>query len=313
MVKQKQSTNLGWFLIIASSLLFGLNAGTSKVLVHAGFEPNFIVGFRSVATGTLALILVLIKNPKSLKISWREIPMLVLFGVVGIMLLQWTYTNAVARLPVGIALLIEYSSAVVIPIVDWLLFRKKAGRGIWLGIAFAMVGVLTVSQIWHTTLDGLGLLFGFGALACATFYFLINEHIQTSRDSYSTLFYTMVASALCWNLLTRPQLSDQPDLTSALNLGGNLAGIQVPMWFGLLWLGVVGSFLPMLLNFMAMRHITATDAGLASISEVVFAFLFGALWLGEGVSGIQFIGAVFVIAGIVFAQRSTAVKTQTID
>jgi len=305
-VPATKNRNLGWALIILSSLLFGLNASTSKVLVHAGFEPNFIVGFRSTSTAVLALVLVLAINPRSLKITWRELPVLILFAVFGLTMMQWTYTMAVSRLPVGIALLIEYTSAVAIPILNWLLFRKKSGKGIWFGIAFALSGVLIVSQIWHTELDPIGLLFAFGAMACCTFYFLINEHTQTNRDSYSTLFYTMTISAVFWISLTHPSLGNQPQLSAPLNLTGNLAAISVPMWLGLVWLGVMGSFLPMLLNFLALRHITSTDAGLASISEVIFAFAFGSLWMQEGISGIQFIGAVLVILGIVFAQRSTA-------
>jgi len=309
-VHRSRNENRGWFFIIASSLLFGLNASTSKVLVESGFQPNFIVGYRSTFTAVMALILVLSVNPKSLQVSWCELPMLALFGVVGISMLQWTYTNAVSRLPVGIGLLIEYSSAVVIPVVNWLLFRKKTGKGIWLGIAFAMAGVLIVSQIWHSTLDPVGLAFAFGAMGCATFYFIISEHVQSNRDSYSTLFYTMVFSGLVWNLITRPSISDQPNLSTSLDLTGNLHGLHLPAWVALLWLGLLGSFLPMLLNYLALQHISSTGAGLASISEVVFAFTFGALWLGEGVSGIQFVGAVLVIAGIVLAQRASTVRIE---
>lgn len=304
----KKNRNLGWALIILSSLLFGLNASTSKVLVHAGFEPNFIVGYRSTSTALLALVLVLATNPKALKITWRELPMLILFGIVGLTMMQWTYTMAVSRLPVGIALLIEYTSAVAIPIVNWILFKKRSGKGIWFGIAFAMSGVLIVSQIWHSTLDPLGLAFAFGAMVCCTFYFLISEHTQSTRDSFSTLFYTMAISAVFWISLTQPKLGNQPPLDSSLSLSGNLANLTVPMWVGLVWLAVFGSFAPMLCSFLALRHITSTDAGLASISEVIFAFAFGALWLGEGISGIQLVGAVLVILGIVFAQRSTAPK-----
>jgi drug/metabolite transporter (DMT)-like permease len=305
-VQRPRNANLGWFLTIASSFLFGLNASTSKVLVHAGFDPVFIVGYRSSVTAILALILVLFWNPKALKVTWRELPMLIVFGVVGITLMQWTYTNAVSRLPVGISLLIEYTSSVVIPLVNWLLFRKRAGRGIWLGIAFAMTGVLIVSQFWNAVLDPVGLAFAFGAMLCVTFYFIISEHTQNTRDTYSTLFYTMAFSAIFWISLTRPSLAAQPSLTGTLNLTGNLAGITVPNWVGLAWLGVMGSFLPMLLNYLALRHLHSTGVGLASISEVVFAFLFGALWLSEGISGIQFLGAVLVMAGIVLAQRSSA-------
>lgn len=311
-MRGKRNPNLGWALIILSSLLFGLNASTSKVLVHAGFEPNFIVGFRSTATATLALILVLSVNPKSLRLHWRELPMLILFAVLGITMMQWTYTNAVARLPVGIALLFEYTSAVSIPIINWLIFRKRASKQIWLGIGFAMAGVVIVSQIWHSSLDPVGVAFAFGAMGCVSFYFIMSEHIQSSRDSFSTLFYTMTISAVFWFSLTKPQLSHQPDLAAGLNLTGNLAQIHVPMWVGLVWLGVMGSFLPMLFNYLALRHITSTDAGLASISEVIFAFSFGAIWLGEAISGIQLLGAVLVIAGIVLAQRST-IRVQPIQ
>ena len=305
----KRNPNLGWFLTIASSLFFGLNASTSKVLVHAGFEPNFIVGFRSAATAVLALIVVLATNPRALRVSWREIPTLVLFGVIGISLLQWSYTNAVSRLPVGISLLIEYLSSVAVPIVSWVLFKKRVGRGIWLGIALAMTGVFIVSQFWHSTLDPVGVVFAFGAMASCTFYFLISERVQAHRDSYSTLFYTMAFSAIAWIGVTQPSLANQPNLKAPLDLVGNLAGVNVPMWAGLLWLGIMGSFLPMLLNYLALRHLHSTGVGLASISEVVFAFIFGALWLGEVISGIQGVGAVLVISGIVVAQLSTRSKS----
>jgi drug/metabolite transporter (DMT)-like permease len=305
-VQGKRNPNLGWVLTIASSFLFGLNAATSKVLVHAGFTPNFIVGYRSTATAVLALFLLLAWNPKLLKVTWREIPMLIVFGVLGISMMQWTYTNGVSRLPVGISLLIEYLASVGVPIVNWLLFRKKAGRGIWLGIVLAMAGVTVVSQFWHATLDPVGMAYAFGAMGCVIFYFITSERMQKSRDSYSLLFYSMAASAIFWWLVVHPSLAEQPKLTDALNLGGNLAGITVPMWAGLAWLGVFGSFVPMLFNYLALRHLHSTGVGLASISEVVFAFIFGAIWLGESITGIQLAGAVLVIAGIVMAQLSSS-------
>ena len=301
----KRNPNLGWALTIASSFLFGLNAATSKVLVHAGYSPNFIVGFRSTATALLALALLLAWKPNLLKVTWRELPMLIIFGILGISLMQWTYTNAVSRLPVGISLLIEYLASVGVPLVNWLLFRKKAGRGIWIGIVLAMSGVTVVSQFWHATLDPVGMAFAFGAMACVIFYFISSERMQKSRDSYSLLFYSMTASAVFWWIFVHPSLSEQPNPNANLNLTGNLAGLNVPMWAGLLWLGVFGSFVPMLFNYLALRHLHSTGVGLASISEVVFAFLFGSLWLGENVSGIQLAGAVLVIAGIVIAQLSS--------
>ena len=85
---------LGWTLIIASSLLFGLNASTTKVLVHAGFDPTFLVPYRSSASAVLALVVVLVTNPKSLKVGFKELGTLALFGIVGLALLAWLVAAA---------------------------------------------------------------------------------------------------------------------------------------------------------------------------------------------------------------------------
>ena len=303
-MKSARNPNLGWLLTVCSSLLFGLNASTTKVLVHAGFTPNFIVGYRSTATAVLALALVLIWKPSLLKITWRELPALIAFGILGISLMQWTYTNAVSRLPVGISLLIEYLASVGVPVLNWLLFRKRAGKAIWLGISLAMSGVLIVSQFWNAVLDPVGLAYAFGAMACVMFYLITSERIQNHRDSYSMLFYTMLASAVFWWVFVRPDVASQPNLAVSLNLSGNLGAVTVPMWVGLAWIGVFGSFVPMLLNYLALSNLGSTGVGLASISEVVFAFIFGWLWLAETISGIQLAGAVLVTSGIVIAQIS---------
>lgn len=72
----------------------------------------------------------------------------------------------------------------------------------------------------------------------------------------------------------------------------------------LIWIGAFGSFLPMLLTYLGLRNLGATAAGIGSTAEVIFAFLFGWLWLQEDISGIQLLGAVFVIVGIGIAQSS---------
>ena len=44
---------------------------------------------------------------------------------------------------------------------------------------------------------------------------------------------------------------------------------------------VLGSFAPFLLSFYALKHLTATAAGIVASSEVIFAFVVAWLWLGE--------------------------------
>ena len=302
---------LGWALLIGSSILFGLNASTSKVLVHAGgISPEIMVIYRSAASAVLAGLAVLLGNRKAFAVNRREWPALLVFGVVGIGVMQWSYTNAVSRLPVGISLLFEYTAAIWVPLIAWLVLKQRASNRLWIGAGVAVAGLLVVSQIWASKLDPVGVFFGFLTAAAVSFYFLIAEHTQSSRDTMSTLFYTMTISTTFWLIVSHPSPSAIPNLTNSITLGGNLGNLTVPTWALLLWLGVFGSFIPMLMGYWSLRHISATAAGIGSTSEVIAAFVFGWLWLQEGLSGIQLIGAVFVLIGIAIAQTSRKVAIE---
>ena len=301
--KPKNAT-LGWVLILGASLLFGLNASTSKVLVASGISPEVLVIYRSAFTAALAAVAVLLHNPKAFRVQVREWPGLIAFGIVGIGIMQWSYTNAVSRLPVGISLLFEYTAAIWVPLFSWIIFKQRAGKQLWFGAALALAGLLVVSQIWHSQLDPVGVGFGFLAAASVTFYFIIAERTQNSRDSYSTLFYTMLISTVFWLVVNHPSIEAFPNLHAPILLGGSFGGATLPTWVMLIWIGAFGSFLPMLLTYLGLRNLGATAAGIGSTAEVIFAFLFGWLWLQEDISGIQLLGAVFVLVGIGIAQSA---------
>jgi drug/metabolite transporter (DMT)-like permease len=78
----------------------------------------------------------------------------------------------------------------------------------------------------------------------------------------------------------------------------------------LAWIGIFGSFLPMLFSFLALTHLRATSVGVISTAETVMAFVFGWAWLNERIDGLQALGGLFVIAGIVLAQTSRVQKQE---
>ena len=79
----------------------------------------------------------------------------------------------------------------------------------------------------------------------------------------------------------------------------------------LIWIGVFGSFIPMLFSFLALTHLRATAVGVISTAETVMAFVFGWVWLNEIIDGLQALGGFIVIAGIVLAQTSRVKDQET--
>ncbi|MFM5905701.1 MAG: EamA family transporter [Micrococcales bacterium] len=301
---------LGLSLALASSLLFGLNATTSKILVESGISPELMVIFRSAATAALAAAWLLVTNRQAFRVKVREWPSLVVFGIVGVGLMQWAYTQGVSRLPIGISLLIEYTAIVMVPIASWFLFKTRVGKGLWIGVALVLAGLAVVGKLGTNSLDPVGVLFAFLAAVFLTVYFIMGEHGQRNRDAFSTLFYSMAIATVFWILVNRPSMASLPDLGSNLALPFLPDSQTVPLWTLVLWLGVGGSFAPMLFSYLALRHLSASAVGIASTAETIFAFLFAYLLLGEKIDGLQTAGGLLVIAGIVIAQMSRSPKQE---
>jgi drug/metabolite transporter (DMT)-like permease len=301
---QKRNPTVGAVFALSGALLFGLNASTSKVLIASGVDPSVVVLFRSAATSLLAALVVVLTNPKAFKITWREVPRMLLFGVVGVALMQWAYSQAVSNMQVGVALLIEYTAIIWVPLASWLIYKEHLKPRIWVSVGLVLAGLLVVSNIWNGGLNLTGVTFAFMAAAFLTLYFIMGEHAQKTRDTFSTLAYSMLVSTMFWFIFAPWQNFDASRLAKTISLSGNLAAVNVPLWVLLIWLAVMGSFVPMALSYRALHHMSATGTGIASTAETVFAFSFGFIWLNEQISGTQIIGGLLVLIGIILAQTA---------
>ena len=295
---------LGVIFALAGVVLFGLNASSSKVLMESGVSPEELVIFRSLATAIGAGVVLVLTKPTAFRVRLPEWRNLILFGVFGVALMQWSYSNAVANLPVGIALLIEYTAIVIVPLVSLWLFKEKVLPRLWFAIVMVLGGLVVVSRIWDGGLNPVGVMFAIAAALFLSFYFLMGEHTLRNRDAMSTLFYSMSISAVFWLIVSPWWNFDTAILAKTISLTGNLDQYSVPLWGLLLWVGIFGSFLPMLFSFLALTHLRATSVGVISTAETVMAFVFGWAWLNEKIDGIQALGGLLVVAGIVLAQTS---------
>jgi drug/metabolite transporter (DMT)-like permease len=274
-----------------------------------GVTAEQITLFRSLSACIIAGLFLAIRNRHAFKVKAAEWKWFLLLGVGGVGLMQWSYANAVANLPVGVALLVQYTAIILVPIAGLLLFKTKVSNRLWLGVALVLTGLVVVSHIWQGGLSPMGLVYaGIAALATTTYY-MVGEHVHKSRDAFSTLFYSMMISALMWVGLSHFWTFDFGRFTTELDLGGNLAGHIIPAWFIFTWLGVMGSFVPLYLTYAALPHLSATGVGIISTTETIFGFVFAYLWLGEKIDGLQTLGGLLVISGIVIAQISRRTST----
>ena len=295
---------LGAVSVSFAAILFGLNASTVKVILHYSISPEQLVLLRSIFTSALAGLILLFTNRSAFRVAPREWPKLIAYGVIGVALMQFSYSNAVSNLPIGIALLIEYTAILMVPLVSRVLFKEHFHSRLWWGIALVLGGLVVVSQLWLGGLNPVGLAWAIAAAIFLTVYFLIGEHTQRNRDAMSSLFYAFGISAVFWAVVNAAHPGPTPNFFETMNLEGNLASVSMPLWLSLLWLGIMGSFVPMWLDFIALGNLSATAVGIIATAETVFAAVFAWAWLQENVSVLQIIGGLIVIGGIVLAETA---------
>ena len=296
---------LGYGMIFLASTLFAINGTVSKVIQDAGLSSARLTQVRSTgAFAGLALVLAL-TNRRALRLRAREIPLLVLFGVCGLAFVQWFYFIAIHRLAIGIALLIQYLAPLLVALWARFVGHEEVRRRIWLALALALAGLALVVEIWSgIALDARGVAASLAGALSYALYILVAEHAVATRDPISLSCYGFFFASLFWAAV-QPWWSF-PDgvLGRTTSLHGHLASLHLPVWALVAWLIVLGAIVPFALVFAALRHVTATRAGIAAMLELPAATLVAFLWLGESLGLFQLLGGGVVLAAIGLAQTS---------
>jgi drug/metabolite transporter (DMT)-like permease len=296
---------LGYAMVISAALLFALNGTVSKVVLQSGVSSLELTQVR--ATGAFlgfALVLAVTRRPM-LRLTRRELPYLVVFGIAGVALVQWLYFVSIGRLPIGIALLLEYLGPILIALWAWAVYKEPIRRRIWLALALALVGLSLVVEVWSgLALDGLGVAAGLSAAVAYAIYVLMAEHAVKWRDPASLTAYGFLFAALFWAAVHPLWRFPAGRLDDSVSLLGHLERYALPVWLLLLYVVVAGTMITFLLVAAALRHISATRVGIVAMLEPVGASAVAFLWLGESFGTAQLIGGAVVLAAILIAQTS---------
>ncbi len=294
----------GYGMVLAAATLWAVNGTVSKViLTSADISSPRLAEVR--ATGAffgLALVLLALR-PSRLRLGWRELPRLVVFGVLGLALVQALYFVAIARLDIGIALLLQYLAPVLVALWARFVMHEQIGRRLWVALMLAFAGLALIVDVWRgLSLDGVGVVAALAAAVTFALYILLAEREVGRRDPASLVCYGSLFAALLW-AVTQPWWTFPAGIVGErVSLLGNLADTQLPVWLLMAFMVVGGTIVPFGLLVGALRHLSATRAGIAAMWEPVAATAVAWAWLGESLDPLQMVGGVVVLAGIAVAQ-----------
>ena len=292
------------FLITAA---FGFAAGgvAAKVLREANLDAFRLTQIRITSAALILLIIALIKGKKQLAVKRSEIKDLVLFGVIGIAVVNSFYYFALKYLYVSVALIIEFTAPIWIALYLRFVKKKNISRTAWIGIICAFSGLVLISQVWTgKSLHPLGVIVAILDALALAYYFLTADRLGQTRSSLSLTTWGMGIAAIFWAMALPWWNFPFEFLTQTFSLSGELSRFSAPGWALILWIVVTATVIPYLLTVAAIKELSASTSSVIAMLEPIIAGVIAWILLNEAFTNIQLFGCAVVLFGIYLADKA---------
>lgn len=288
----------GVTIAVISALAFSSSGPVMKPLLEAGWTVGAALLLRMSIAGLVLAPALVIAIRRQRGFLRRHGLIIAAFGLTGVVGCQVFFFSAMQRMPVGIALLIQYLAPVLLVALAWVRTRRAPSRLVLGGSLVAIVGLVLVVDIAGAQFDLLGVLFALGAAVCMAAYFVIAARTGDSLPplalaSGGLLTGAALLAALC-AIGVLPFAA--PDVTIVLG------DMQLAWWVPVVWVGAVATTIGYALGVIAAPRIGSRVASFVGLSEVLFALGFAWLLLGEAPSGVQFIGGALILLGVILVK-----------
>jgi drug/metabolite transporter (DMT)-like permease len=278
-------------MIATASTLFGLNGSLSRLLFDDGISPITLVEFRMLIGAICLLAVLVIWQRRGLKVPRRSWGWIVAFGL-SLAMVTYTYFVAISRLPLAIALVIQFTAPawMVFGVAIWR--RKLPSVYVLAALGLTFGGVILLTGLWRASLNGLdavGLLYCLLAVVAYIVYLLLGRQVGKSIPSLTATAYGALVASIFW-------FSVQPPWAIPANTWMPYHLILI------LLVGIIGMAIPFSLVLGSLRRIDPTRVGIASMLELVAGGIIAYFWLGQHLDFLQMMGCVLVMGGITILQ-----------
>lgn len=305
-MEEKQWIGMG--LAIMGALFWGLS-GTSVQFLESAKHLNveWLLEVRLLIAGLLTILLAYIqdgmrifdifKNPK-------DMVKLLIFGILGIALAQYTYFIAIAISGVGVATVLQYVAPTMIIIYLFLRYFKKPSIPELFCIVLAMVGTVCI---------------------------VMQEGLDVSSFNGEAMFWGLVSAAsICVYTLQPIELLKKYGTTSIVGFAMFICGIlslamfqqidSEAIWDGMTWVGlftiiILGTVVSFNAYIEGVRRIGAIQGSILSSLEPISAAIFGWALLGNEFTLVGIFGMICIIATVLIIawDRQRQIKREVLE
>lgn len=282
----------GILLVIIGSMLWGVSGTVAQFLFQEkGFSPEWLVVIRLLTSGLILLSYTSIKSKEDIWQVWKSKNTtfnLIIFSVIGMLGVQYTYFAAIKHGNAATATILQYLSPVIITCYLVLKNRKMPKLQEILAIILAIFGtflIITKGSLSTLSISSLALFWGIGAALTSAFYTLYPRNLLSTYGSGIIVGWGMLIGGLAFSFIHQPW-----DFTGQWSISSILAVIFVVLF---------GTLIAFYCYLESLNYIKPTETSILSSMEPLSAAFLSVLWLNVPLDMPQWLGTVCIILTII--------------
>nr|WP_260631711.1 DMT family transporter [Neobacillus niacini] len=281
----------GIILVLMAAIFWGVSGTVAQYLFHQqGFSTNWLVVTRLLIAGVGLLFFSRIVGKQNIWIVWKnknDLLQLVLFGIVGMLGVQYTYFAAIEHGNAATATVLQYLAPVLIALYLCIRARSLPVKHEVIAIIFALCGtflLVTKGNIQNLAISGPAFAWGILSAFALAFYTLYPSRILSKWGTILTVGWGMLIGGIGFSFIHPPWKFE-----------GNWS---LPSFTAVVFVVIFGTLLAFLFYMESMKYIKASEASLLACAEPLSAAFLSVAWLHVPFSAVEWMGALSIIATI---------------
>ncbi len=290
-------------LTIIAAIGWGFSGTCSEHLFKTyGTNGEWLTSIRLLTAGIMLILICLASGQRHALVgiikSKRDLPVLALFSVFGMMAVQYTYLTAIAHTNSGTATVLQYSGPAFVLFYVCLTMRRLPSWRETLSLIGILIGVFLIAthgDINSLAISQAGLFWGMASAVFLAAHDIIPIRIIQEWGSLPVTAWSMFIGGIVLSIVTRP-FSYQPTvcLDSVLTFSG---------------LVVVGTVFAFTAFLAGVAEIGPVKASIVACIEPIAASIFSYLWVGTHFTLYDIIGMAVILIAVYILTNAPAKST----
>ncbi|MGM0878326.1 MAG: EamA family transporter [Bacillota bacterium] len=296
----------GLFLVITGAIFWGVGGTVAqKLFQQYTIDVNWLVTTRLLIAGFLLLAVQFFRKDRSQILDvWknrRTAFQLIIFGLLGMLAVQYTYMASIKHGNAAVATLLQYLAPVMI--IIYLILRKQTilTRQDLLTVSLALVGcffLLTNGSISQLSVPTLAIVWGILSGLALAFYTLYAVPLLKQYDSLVIVGWAMIIGGFALSFIHPPWQMDFTDIT-------------VETYLYLVFVIIFGTMIAFWFYIKSLQSLSPKESSLLGSIEPLAAVLTTVLWLKEPFGFFQWIGTACIIGMILLLALNKKSSSKT--